>query len=604
MQKADQILQAMRKMGEKRIPLTRVYRSLYSEDLFLAAYDKIGRNKGALTPGTENDTVDAMSLRRIREIIETLRHERYNFRPSRRTQVPKKGGGIRPLSVPNFTDKLVQEVLRMLLEAYYEPRFRDSSHGFRPGRGCHTALTTIKHKFKGSVWFIEGDIRGCFDNIDHAVLMDMLSRDIHDGRLLELIRRCLKAGYMEGWRYHLTYSGTPQGGILSPLLANIYLHELDAYIEDEIVPRYMRGKSRARNPDYTALQQRIRMARKRGDTALAEKLIQERCTVPSGNPRDPNFRRLRYVRYADDFILGLIGPRSEAEAIKAAIGEFLREKLNLEMSPTKTLVTHARTERARFLGYAISTQHSDSKLSRVHTQHGTYKKRSANGQIRLGIPHGLVTEHKRRYQRKGKPIHEPALLTFSDAHIIDQYQQRFRGLAEYYKYAMDRWRLYELQYVMQVALAKTLANKHKTSLGKIYRGYSGRLEAEGRQWRVLQTEVPTKNGSHLAYFGAISLKVVRPGSKPIYDRRFVNSVRNVRSELIHRLQADTCELCGSQEDIEVHHVRKLADLKRPGRKEKPEWVKRMAALRRKTLIVCRPCHLNIHYGQPTPKLRV
>lgn len=163
MQKAEQILQAMCKMGKKRIPLTRVYRSLYSEDLFLAAYDKIARNQGALTPGTENDTVDGMSLRRIRNIIDQLRHERFRFRPSRRTQIPKKSGGSRPLSIPNFSEKLVQEVLRAILDAYYEPRFLDSSHGFRPGRGCHTALTFIKQKFRGVAWFIEGDIRGCFD---------------------------------------------------------------------------------------------------------------------------------------------------------------------------------------------------------------------------------------------------------------------------------------------------------------------------------------------------------------------------------------------------------------------------------------------------------
>jgi retron-type reverse transcriptase len=162
MQTAEQILQAIRKMGEKRIPLTRVYRCLFSENLFLAAYDKIGRNKGALTPGTEDDTADGMSLKRIRSIIEQLRQERFRFRPSRRTYVPKESGGARPLGLPNFSEKLVQEALRIMLEAYYEPRFRNSSHGFRPERGCHTALADL-HKFGGTTWFIEGDIRGCFD---------------------------------------------------------------------------------------------------------------------------------------------------------------------------------------------------------------------------------------------------------------------------------------------------------------------------------------------------------------------------------------------------------------------------------------------------------
>ncbi|CAG0992534.1 partial Group II intron-encoded protein LtrA, partial [Anaerolineae bacterium] len=241
MQNAEQILQAVQKMGIKRIPLTRVYRSLFSEDLFLAAYDKIAHNRGALTAGTESDTVDGMNLERIRRIIEQLRYERFKFHPARRIQIPKKSGGTRPLGIQNFTDKLVQEVLRLVLEAYYEPRFRDSSHGFRPERGCHTALANLQHKFKGAAWFIEGDIRGCFDHIDHDVLMGILARDIQDGRLLNLLRMSLDAGYMENWQYNRTYSGTPQGSILSPLLANIYLNELDVYIEDVLISHYTHG---------------------------------------------------------------------------------------------------------------------------------------------------------------------------------------------------------------------------------------------------------------------------------------------------------------------------------------------------------------------------
>jgi group II intron reverse transcriptase/maturase len=237
MQKANQILQAVRKLGEQRQPLTRVYRSLYCEELFIAAYGKIYRNEGAMTPGTEDDTVDGMNLAYIRDLIEALRYERYRFRPARRQPIPKEKGGTRPLGIQNFTEKLVGEVLRMLLEAYYEPRFSDSSHGFRPNRGCHTALAAVKHRFIGTGWFIEGDIKGCFDHIDHEVLLSILARDIHDGRLLNLIRLSLKAGALDNWTYHETHSGTPQGAVLSPLLANIYLNELDTFIEDELIPR-------------------------------------------------------------------------------------------------------------------------------------------------------------------------------------------------------------------------------------------------------------------------------------------------------------------------------------------------------------------------------
>lgn len=601
MQKAEQILQAVQKMGEKRTPLTRVYRSLFSEDLFLAAYDKIARNRGALTVGTENDTADGMNLKRIQRIIKNLRYERFKFRPARRIQIPKKSGGTRPLGIPNFTDKLVQEVLRMVLEAYYEPRFRESSHGFRPGRGCHTALANLRYKFKGAAWFIEGDIRGCFDNIDHEVLMGILARDIRDGRLLNLLRMGLKAGYLEGWQYHRTYSGTPQGGILSPLLANIYLHELDDYIEDVLIPQYTRGKKRAYNPEYDKIGERIRVARKAGDKEEVKRLVTQYRKLPSQNVNDPNYRRLQYIRYADDFILGFVGKKAEAEEVKTAIGLFLKEKLHLEMSPSKTLITHSRTEHARFLGYDISVYHADHKVTPKGRRH--IKTRSVNGSIRLGIPFGKVDELAKRYMRGEKPIHEVGLLAFSDAQSIDVYQRRFRGVAEYYKFATDRDVLSKLKYVMEVSLTKTLAYKFKTTVARIYKRYEGKRTVQGVTYKVLVVEVPTKTGTRYIYWGAIPLKVIKPGTEALDDN---NGQRNVtlssRTDLIQRLQANECEICGSQENCEVHHIRKLSDLKNRwrGRKEKPAWVTTMIALQRKTLVACKKCHVAIHAGKPLP----
>ncbi len=599
MQKAEQILQAVQKMGEKRTPLTRVYRCLFSEDLFLTAYDKISRNRGALTVGTENDTADGMNQERILRIIEKLRNERFKFRPARRIQIPKKSGGTRPLGIPNFTDKLVQEVLRMVLEAYYEPRFRDCSHGFRPGRGCHTALTKLHYKFKGAAWFIEGDIRGCFDNIDHDVLMAILARDIQDGRLLNLLKNGLEAGYLEDWQYNSTYSGTPQGGILSPLLANIYLHELDAYIEDVLIPQYTRGKKRAENPEYMNYAYAIKCARKADNGKRVQKLELQRRKLPSQDVHDPNFRRLQYIRYADDFILSLIGTKTEAEEIKAAISTFLKEKLHLEMSASKTLITHSRTEHARFLGYDISVYHADNKIS---PRSGTLTKtRSVNGCIRLGIPYGKVDELTKHYMHSEKPTHEAGLLAFSDAQIVEVYQQRFRGVAEYYKFATDRNALRKLKYVMEVSLTKTLANKFKSTVARMYQKYGGKRPVQGYSYKVLVVEVPTKNGTRYIYWGGIPLKVIKPGIETLDDN---NGRRNVafssRTDLVQRLQANECEICGSQENCEVHHVRKLADLKYRwrGRKEKPAWVTRMIAMNRKTLVVCDKCHVTIHTGKP------
>lgn len=596
MQNANQILQAMHKLGEQRHPLTRLYRSLFSEELFLVAYNKLYRNQGALTPGTENDTVDGMSLARIRKIIDDLRYERFRFRPARRISIPKKNGGSRPLGLPNFTEKLVQEVLRMLLEAYYEPRFRQSSHGFRPERGCHSALAHVSTHFQGSSWLIEGDIKGCFDHIDHQVLLDILARDIKDGRVLNLIRMMLEAGVMEDWTYQRTYSGTPQGGVLSPLLANIYLHDLDTFIEDTLIPQYTHGKKRKKNREYGRLEREMNRAKTRHDHHAVTQLQQARRACPSQDTHDPHYRRLSYVRYADDFLLGFIGPKAEAEAIKGAIGTFLRERLHLTMSAEKTLITHARTEQARFLNYAISIYHADDKVAKRVTT--GIRVRSINGGVRLGIPIGLIHQKAARYQRNGTIMSEKQLTEWSDASIIDTFQQRFRGLAEYYKFAVDRSDLCLVQHVMEVSLVKTLAQKLRISVSKVYRNYRTTCRIGDQDYAALQVRVPTKRGERLFTWGAIPLKVMSIGSATIEDTIPIERWVNVRADLIRRLQADTCELCGSHEYCEVHHVHKLIDVKRrwAGRRDKPAWVEKMSALRRKTLIVCRRCHHAIHNG--------
>ncbi|MEZ4671460.1 MAG: reverse transcriptase domain-containing protein [Anaerolineae bacterium] len=601
MQKAYQIQQALRKLGEKRLPLTRVYRSLYNEDLFLSAYHKLYRNAGALTPGTTTETVDGMSLKRIHHIIDQLRQERYRFQPVRRIYLPKPKGGKRPLGLPTFSDKLVQEVLHQLLEAYYEPRFRNASHGFRPGRGCHTALTQLKQQFRGTVWLIEGDIRGCFDNIDHDILLKILARDIHDGRLLNLIRLALQAGVMEDWQYHRTYSGTPQGGVLSPLLANIYLHELDTFVEDVLIPQYTHGKRKADNPAYAALDYRIRVAQVKQDWEQVQQLKQQRGKLPSLLVNDPQYRRLYYVRYADDFLIGFVGTKAEALTIKRQLGEFIKDTLHLHLSEDKTLITHGRSEYAHFLGYAVSIYHNDRKRSYDRRVQGM--KRSLNGQVRLGVPYGLVDQHCQVYQKKGKPVQYSPMVYLSDADIILRYQQRYRGLVEYYQYATDRGQFNKLRYVMEVSLTKTLAQKLKMSVAKVYQKYHGTRQINGHTYRTLQVDIPAAKGTQTIWWGAVPLTVVKPNAQAIMDHKYVEW--QMHSDLVQRLQANTCELCGGQGECEVHHIRKLSDLKNrwAGRKEKPEWIKRMIAMHRKTLVVCRTCHLAIHSGRALPNDR-
>lgn len=573
--------------------------------MYLTAYSNIYSNKGAMTPGTdENDTLDGMSLERIRNLIDLLRQEKYYPRPNRRTRVPKKSGGTRPLGIPNGSEKLVQEVLRMILEAYYEPQFRESSHGFRPQRGCHTALERVKAQCQNATWFIEGDIKGCFDNIDHTILLNILKRDIHDGRFVHLIERFLKAGYMEDWKYHKQYSGTPQGDVLSPLLSNIYLNEFDAYIEDVLMPQYNHGKRRAKNPPYRSLSQRIERLRRKGDMEQARKLELERRKHPSVDPRDPNYRRLKYVRYADDWLIGFVGPKAEAKEIKQKIKAFLHDKLRLELNNEKTLITHGRTEYARFLNYSISIYHADDKITR-RSNDGA-KRRSITGRVRLGIPEGLIDEKTKRYFRRGKVTSDPRMLQNSVPHIILTYQQRYRGLVQYYKYAADLEKLSKLKHVMEISLVKTLAHKLRIKVPRVYRRYHGKMQVNGYTYRVLKVEVEAGENIKTFYWGAIPLRTIKGFPEPINDTRHdfekFQYMEN-RSELVTRLCANECEICGYRGECEVHHVRKLADLKKrwQGKRSKPFWVKKMIAMQRKTLVVCKDCHRKIHNGEPLPE---
>ena len=258
MRKAEAILAIIQERGKKSLHLEDVYRQLYNPDLFLRAYGRIYRNAGAMTKGSTEETVDGMSQRKIEGIIELLRNERYRWTPVRRVLIPKKNGKTRPLGIPTWSDKLLQEVVRSLLEAYYEPQFSPTSHGFRPERGCHTALKDIYHAWTGVRWFIEGDIKGCFDNIDHTILLSILREKIHDDRFLTLVDNLLKAGYLEKWKYRPTFSGTPQGGIISPLLANIYLDRLDKFIAQTLIPEFTKGRLKRQLPEYCRLLDRIR----------------------------------------------------------------------------------------------------------------------------------------------------------------------------------------------------------------------------------------------------------------------------------------------------------------------------------------------------------
>ena len=593
MQDAETVLNVIRERGERGLPLENIYRLLYNRNLYLRAYGRLYSNQGAMTKGTTAETVDGMSLAKINRIIEALRYERFRWTPVRRVNIPKPDGKTRPLGIPTWTDKLLQEVIRMILEAYYEPQFSDRSHGFRPGRGCHTALSEVATTWKGTRWFVEGDIKGCFDNIDHEVLLSLLGEKLHDNRFLRLLKYLLKAGYLEEWRYGRTLSGTPQGGVVSPILANIYLDRLDKFVENVLTPAHTRGEARRRNPAWGALSGQAWYHGQRGHHEQALTLRKQMQQLPSGDPYDPGYRRLRYVRYADDFVLGLIGPKAEAEQTKESLETFLRDTLKLELSREKTLITHATSQAAKFLGYELINQQANDKFDHRG-------RRSVNGQIGLRVPAKVVEQHCQAYMVKGKPAHRTDLINDDDYTIVDRYQAEFRGVIQYYLLAQNVSYFGKLQWVMQQSLAKTLANKHKTPRRRLLRRYKSTVQTEHGKRACLQVVVQRGNGKRplVAQFGGIPLK--RKRQAVLVDQQSQRYGFN-RNELIQRLLADECEMCGSTEDIQVHHVRALRDLNVKGQGEKPKWIQVMAARRRKTLVVCRSCHLTAHGGTWHPR---
>ena len=593
MQDAETVLNVISKRGERGLPLENIYRLLYNRNLYLRAYGRLYSNQGAMTEGTTAETVDGMSLAKIDRIIEALRYERFRWTPVRRVNIPKPNGKTRALGLPTWTDKLLQEVIRMILDAYYEPQFSDRSHGFRPSRGCHTALGNVVDYWTGVRWFVEGDIKGCFDNIDHEVMLSVLGEKLHDNRFLRLLKYLLKAGYMEDWKYGHTLSGTPQGGVVSPILSNIYLDRLDKYVETVLIPAHTRGTARQKNPAWTRLKNRASYHRKKGNHALAAQLRKQMQQLPSVDPFDPGYRRLRYVRYADDFVLGFSGPKAEAEQIKASLATFLRDTLKLELSKDKTLITHATSQAARFLGYELVNQHANDQLD-------SNGKRKVNGRIGLRVPAKVIEQHCQAYMSNGKPVRRNGYHNDEDYTIVSRYQAEFRGVVQYYLLAYNVFHFGRLQWVMGNSLTKTLANKHKTTSAKIYRRFKSTVETAHGERACLEVVEQRGEGKRplVARFGGIPLK--RNRQAVLADRKPTRN-RTERNELIQRLLADTCELCAATADIEVHHVRALRDLNVKGQRSKPKWVQVMAARRRKTLVVCRPCHLTIHGGSWKPR---
>jgi hypothetical protein len=370
------------------------------------------------------------------------------------------------------------------------------------------------------------------------------------------------------------------------------MDRLDKFVEDTLIPAYTRSDRRRDNPIYKRLSHQVEYHRQQGNLERAKALRRAAQHHPSGDPHDPEYRRLKYVRYADDFLLGFIGPRTEATAIKDSIATFLQTELKLTLSADKTLMTHARTGTARFLGYAIGIMVSQTKFDRL-------KRRMVNGKVGLYIPEDVIHAKRKRYLRDGKVIHRPELLNDSDYDIIARYQGEYRGLVNYYGLAQNLAALGYLRWTMETSLLKTLASKHHTSVTKEAKRLTAVAQTPEGPRTCLKLTIPREGKPPLvATFGGLSLK---RRQHPVITDQVIRPYPRMRSEIVERLLNDTCDVCGSTARIEMHHIRKLADLNKQGRREKPLWMQIMMARKRKSIPLCHACHDAIHANRPRPK---
>ena len=578
----------------------RLYRILFNEEMFYVAYQRIYAKEGNMTKGSDGQNIDNMSLKRIEKLIDTLKDETYQPQPSKRVYIPKKNGKKRPLGVPTFNDKLIQEVVRMILEAIYEGHFEYTSHGFRPNRSCHTALAHIQKEFSGAKWFVEGDIKGFFDNINHDVLINILKERIADERFIRLVRKFLKAGYIEKWQYHNTYSGTPQGGIISPILANIYLDKLDKYIK-EYIAKFDNGKKRKfsrKSMDFSNARKRtvrslksVKDEKQKAQLILELKAIEQgRAKYPNGEEMDADYRRMKYTRYADDFLVGIIGSKQDAQQIKENIKNFLADKLALELSDEKTLITHTEKP-AKFLGYEITVRKSNAqKRDKRGALRRTYGKR-----VCLNV--SMETVRKKLHTlgvlemaiSNGKEIWKPkcksGLIFNDDLEILDNYNREIIGFYNYYSIANNcAHALNNFKYIMEYSMYKTFAGKYKCRTREANKKY--------RQNGRFIVKYMTKTGVKERVFYDGGFKRMKPTFKSECDNIPQTIYFAGRTSLIERLKARKCELCGAEEDLVMHHVRKLKNLQ-----GKESWERHMIARKRKTIAVCRSCHKKIHDGK-------
>jgi len=556
----------------------KLYRLLYDKEMYYAAYHKLKSKPGNMTPGINPTTLDGLSEEVIEEIIESLKNGTFKFLPllafgqgtkaGRRVYIPKANGDKRPLTIAPPRDKLVQECIRMILEAIYEPNFNECSHGFRPNKSCHTALRTLRQKFVMAKWFIEGDISKCFDTIDHNKLMNILSERIKDQRFLDLIRKALKAGYMEFSRYSHSVAGTPQGSIVSPILANIYLDKLDTFVLN-LKSEFDIGTKATIDPLYKKLARRKERAKTIEEKLTIHKMLLQ---TPSKMSIDPNFKKLEYIRYADAWIIGVRGSKEDCVKLMNRIKEFLRSELNLDLSETKTKITNAGKEQAEFLSVGIKRSGHETYSLKNNVLSRNVKN------MRLTAPLDRVTKKlaSNGFMKDGVPYPKFIWMQVPKDAIILLYNSVYRGIIQYYRFADNFNNLSsKVHYILKNSCARLLTAKFKAkSQGEIYAKYGKNLKGKD------------KHGFINIILG-INTAAFNVKTNDIFLRSQAKGISKASLESL------TCSVCDSDYRVEMHHVRMMKDLN-PKANEIDKIMAALATKNHKQIPLCRKCHMNHH----------
>lgn len=571
----------------------KLYKLVGKVEMLTLAWETIRGNKGSRTPGVDGETRDDINPETLLKLSSGLKSGEYIANYLRGKQIPKKNGKMRQLGIPTLRDRIVQKAVAMVLEAIYETDFRPCSHGFRPNRSCISALRHVAYSYKaGADWIIEGDIKSCFDAIPHHILLDTLRKRIRDERFLVLISKFLKAGVMLEGQLRNTYSGTPQGGTVSPILANIVLHEFDTWLEtvkDANPPRESRGTWEHRQTlEHKQLSHKIKylrailrqgepFPRRRTATDIKAELKQleavRRTTQPSERPRT-----IRYVRYADDFLIILSGmSKEEAQALKDEMSVWLQENLGLTMSQEKTLITHA-DEKLRFLGY---------DLQGLRNPNGTRW-------LRLSIPAEKQREVVDDLKKATRYRHAPEYDVFSNVNAV------VRGWCNYFRYANNASTVFgRLTGIVFWLTAHYMGRKHNVSIAKIIRKHYQRDPITGRK----ALSIARPNGKRLFLWNRYPQRasIYAPGGyaedrKPvIYTVWADGRSQEKRADRIAAV-GGRCEKCGAENvPLIIHHPKRL---KKAG---KSTAAKAASGYEQASRVLCKVCHKAHHHGDTARK---